>query len=117
LLSQLRIDILSKCNKQGFKIVDIFPTVNINDNLIYLLREDEHSPYKQYVHDDNGWHLLGSMELNLDGYLRESDIKALNGQSLVGNGNITLMSAHGVALTESGDLDNYYVTKEEFYDM
>ena len=117
LLSQLRIDILSKCNKQGFKIVDTFPTVNINNNLIYLLREDEHSPYKQYVHDDDGWHLLGSLELNLDGYLRESDIKALNGQSLVGNGNINLMSAHGVALTESGDLDNYYVTKEEFYDM
>ena len=117
-----RLDLLKKEIKylieaRDLIVVEELPTNNINDGAIYLL-PGNNGQYNQWIHDDEGWHNIGVFTLNLDNYQLKlksgENIKTINGQSLLGSGNIVIQSADPSSGDNNFDPNQYY-TKGETY--
>lgn len=112
--------LLSQLNSVSFKKVDSLP-LDPQSNVIYLVPKTTTSAsnlYTEYIYVDGGWEIIGSTEINLDGYVTTeqltstlqsyvtsdtltsllaskqdvlvsgTNIKTINGQSILGSGDI-----------------------------
>lgn len=61
-------------------VVNTLPTENISTTTIYLLPKttaETDNVFDEYIYVNNAWELIGSTEIDLSGYLQESDLVAI----------------------------------------
>ena len=67
-------------NKLSLAIVQALPTEDISTTTIYLVPKSTsqtNNAYDEYVYVNNSWEKIGSTEIDMSGYVRESDLVAI----------------------------------------
>lgn len=136
--------LVSRLPKMTMRFVEALPLEDISETTIYLLRqeEDEDVFYEEYFHDADGWHRIGRTKISMEGYATREyvealvervsqleakvqerlvsgvTIKTINGESILGAGNIKVEGGSGGNDGEGGSCDGlkHVVLTQEEYD-
>ena len=95
-----------------FEVVRELPEGEIDANKVYLVYDEnggETNSYIEYLYVNNQWEELGKYKVNvdLDDYVRKDGLKTINGESIIGEGNIIIQGGSGDV-----DLSDYYTKSE-----
>ncbi|MDO5849327.1 MAG: hypothetical protein Q4P18_07315 [Methanobrevibacter sp.] len=95
-------------------VVEELPSTGEN-NIIYLVpNESGDDPYTEYLYDENGWNIIGSTQVDLSDYYRESEVDGLlDGKSNVGhshNASTIIYGDSNLQTVVDGKADNTAVT-------
>lgn len=72
--------VISALNKLSLAIVQTLPTQDISNTTIYLVPKttsQTNNIYDEWVYVNNSWEKIGSTEIDLSGYVQESDLVAI----------------------------------------
>ena len=73
-----------------YLVVEELPEIGEN-NTIYLVPKSTsktNNYYDEYMYINSAWELIGDTEVDLSDYLKEEDLKTINGNSIVGSGDL-----------------------------
>lgn len=71
---------ISTIPKFAIEVVDVLPTSDISDSIVYLLKTSESETgnlYTEYIYTNDTWEQLGTQKLDLTDYYQKSDIDTL----------------------------------------
>lgn len=107
-------DKISQITSSSFLVVDSLPQTG-ESNIIYLVAKSSAEPqngYNEYIYVNGNWELIGETTIDLSGYVTENEletalagkqdtlvsgtnIKTINGYSILGEGNIQIQGGSG----------------------
>ena len=72
--------VVSAISTLDFAIVSVLPTTDISTTTIYLVPKttsQTNNVYDEYIYANNAWELIGDTQIDLSGYVLESDLVAI----------------------------------------
>lgn len=77
--------VIAALNSLSLAVVQTLPTTDISTTTIYLVPKSSSQTsnvYDEYVYYNNAWEKIGDTEVDLSGYVRESDLVAITNQEI-----------------------------------
>lgn len=77
--------VIAALNKLSLAIVQTLPTEDISTTTIYLVPKSTlqtNNVYDEYVYINSSWEAIGSTEIDMSGYVRESDLVAITNSEI-----------------------------------
>ena len=90
----------------NYVVVEELPTVGEEGTIYLVPKEDSKTDnvYNEYMYIEDEWELIGDTQADLTDYLKEEDLKTINGNSIVGSGDIkTEIIQYSTVPTASAD--------------
>lgn len=90
--------LISTINTFSVEVVEQLPTLDIDTHTIYLVPKEaeENDNYNEYIYINNDWEHIGSTNVDLTGYIKNTDF-ASNSQA----GVVTINNNYGVDITST----------------
>lgn len=76
----------------NYVVVEELPTTGEEGKIYLVPKEDSQTDnvYNEYMYIEDEWELIGDTQADLSDYLQESDLKTINGNSIVGSGDLSI---------------------------
>ena len=80
----------------NYVVVEELPTTGEEGTIYLVPKEDSQTDnvYNEYMYIEDEWELIGDTQADLTDYLKEEDLKTINGNSIVGSGDLEIISKY-----------------------